>query len=1066
MAGLTGALNIAKNALLVFQTATQVIGHNIANVSNPYYSKQKVIETTYPPSPSPVGSIGSGVKIETIMRYFDAFLEKNINLRKTDYGLFSAEETGLNLLEALFNETGDTGISQILKNFWNAWQNLANYPENVSARVQVIETAQILLSGLSYRWEGLLNLEREIGTKLKTLTDQINNLTSQIAELNKQIISAEAGGKTANDLRDKRDKLVSELSQILPITYFESKEGAYNIILGKGYNLVSGINSWRLEVGGTEIYWVDSLGNKISLTSREVPSGELSGWIRLLEQISDKYNYEYVAGNKTVLLPSGKPVSEDTQFSELGLSGTLTFTISGKDHFGNDIGPINVSIDSNATLRDLLKEIEKTFFYTVKAYFKDGRLFIEDKFRGSGKLEFSISGDVDFGSFTDPGFQRRISELNLAGKFLTFVEEFVKSVNQIHTQGIGLTFYAKELEGTFSVNKYLKELPYFLNLSKNGTNLSGFFYLWVKDPTNKITPVKIDLSSLSIDATLEDLKDLINETLSQTGFNTVVSATVRNGKLVFQAKEGYTFAFSNDTSGILLATGLNIFFIGDSPLNYALNPVILQNPQSISSGKMDVFAYRTENPLFGIFKSENEVDSSQTFGINKLYLKFYDEKAKNVAIFSQNPSYEKVFFVLDKSVGEDTLLKDLGFSVGTEIDLSGIDHFGNSYSGTFKVSAFSTVEDLIKTIRELFNNTVEIYLKDGMLVIEDKISGEGVLDFSSQALSSNALFGVNYLWKIDENLGYLVEIPIKVNEDTLHTILNKIDRLPYIRAYLDVDEKMVLRVEPNQTKVYGFEIGENFSSGGGSSFVDLLYNQKMYLPAFRWDESNPIERVLSGFERFFLKPDEYDYLSFYLFDEKGKYLGTFRINLDEIINLDGTIFDLIKKINAPENASYGISARLDREGKLIFEITGLYNTKSFIVQDEIKVGENFIQQVYDKGFINLLKGYELKRGDNRIAQELANLASEPIYTLNLSTFEDYYSSLIGEIGIASKSAKDNKSFLADLLNQLKNIKDSFSGVSLDEEMANLIKYQQAFIATSKVLTSVEDMLEALISAKR
>ena len=94
MAGLIAALNIAKNALLSFQTATQVISHNIANVNNEAYCRQKPIETTLPPSPSPVGPIGTGVKIEMIKRYFDAFLEKNINLKEQimDFFLLKIQE--------------------------------------------------------------------------------------------------------------------------------------------------------------------------------------------------------------------------------------------------------------------------------------------------------------------------------------------------------------------------------------------------------------------------------------------------------------------------------------------------------------------------------------------------------------------------------------------------------------------------------------------------------------------------------------------------------------------------------------------------------------------------------------------------------------------------------------------------------------------------------------------------------------------------------------------------------------------------------------------------------------
>ncbi len=1075
MAGLTGALNIAKNALLTFQTATQVIAHNIANVNNPYYSRQKVIETTYPPSPSPVGSIGSGVKIESIMRYFDAFLERNINLRRTDYGLFSAAETGLSLLEALFNETKDTGLSQILKNFWDAWQGLANYPENVSARIQVIETAKILISGLSYRWEGLFNLEKEIQMKLKDFTDKINNLTSQIAEVNKQIISAEAGNRSANDLRDQRDKLIAELSQILPITYFENKEGAYNVIFGKGFNLVSGIKSWKLEILGSDIYWVDLTGNKVLLTSREIFSGELSGWIKLLEQISDKYNYEYVSGSKTILLPNKEPVTEDTRFSDLGLSGILTFTISGKDHLGNDIPNTDIIIDLNSnpnlTLKDFLREIENVFSYTIKAYIKNGRLFIEDRFRGAGKLEFNIIGPIDFGSFTDPRFQKRVSEVNLAGKFLTFAEGLIKKINQIHTQGVGLTFYTRELEGTFSITKYLKELPYFLDLTKSGNQLSGFFYLWIKDPTDKITPVKIDLSSLSLSATLEDLRDLINNTLSQVNLNQV-RALVRDGKLVFQAEEGYAFGFSNDTSGILLATGLNTFFKGNSPLDYEVNPTVLQNPLFISSGKMDISAYRSEKPIFGIFKSENPVNSSQTFEINQIYLRFYNDRGENIPIFFQDVGNERVFFVFSKDVGSETLLTELGFTPDSDIDLFASDHYGNNFSEVFKVSPFSTVKDLMEKIKELFNYTVEVFLENGMLIIKDKINGQGKINFTSQALTNNPYFGPNYKYTVNNGLGYLIEIPILDTghpiPDTLEKVLDKINRLPYIRAYIDADGKMVLRLEPNQTQVYGLEIGENLLNVGGRSFVDILRNEKMYLPAFRWDGISSPNRVLNGFEVFNLDSSKDDFLAFYLFDEKGNYLEVFRINLDdEIIAQGKTIFELLRKINSPENVHYGISARLDGTGRLILETTGLYNTRSFVVQDEIDDGTGqFVQVFYNYGIVNYLKGYELKKGDNRIAQELADLASEPISFVNFSTFENYYSSLVGEIGIASKSVKDSKSFLEELLNHLKSIKESISGVSLDEEMANLVKYQQAFIATSKLLVSVEEMFEALISAKR
>ncbi len=966
MAGLTAALNIAKNALLAFQTATQVISHNVANVSNEAYCRQKPVETTYPPSPSPAGPIGSGVKIEMIQRYFDSFLEKNINLKRTYYGLFSAEETGLTILESFFNEVvEESGLIRIMQNFWMAWQNLANYPENLSARTQILETGKLIAETLKAKFEGLRDLENQIGLKLKTIIDKINALTSQIADLNLQISAMETGGKQANDLRDLRDKLIGELSQLVNIQYFETKEGAYNVILGKGFNLIELGKIWKLEISGTDVYWVSTKGEKIPLTSKEVNSGELGGWLRLLEQLSDEFNYEYLSGNKVVYNNFGKIISEsDNLVNAFNLNYGDTFSFEGKDHFGNEISGSFSIVIGNETVRDLLNTIEAAFNYKVKAYLRDGRLFIEDEYRGPGELSFSFtSTPINFGSFDNPDYQRRVIELNLAGRLKLFGEELIKAINELHTQGVGLDFYEKELESTNQVSNYIKELPYFLDLAKtnDGSKFTGFFYIWIKE-SNKINPVKISLEGLSVNATLQDLVERINDTLKETGFysdssNWAIRAIFRNGKLVFQAKEGYSFGFSNDTSGILLSLGINTFFIGSDPVNFEVNPILKNKPQLISSGKMDPSSFRSEFPLFGIFKSKDPLNPFQSFDTTNLYIRLYNDKGD---VFISPP-----------------------------------------------------------------------------------------IDLSDQGI----------FWD-DELKGYVINF---ISSPTLQEIINKLNNLPFIRAYIDTNNYIVIRCEPNQTTVYGFEIGEEVI---GNSFIDLLNNQKMYIPAFKWD-GNIETRVITGFERFQFDPLREDYLSFYLFDEKGTLLDTpFRISLDEIISQGGNIFNLLQKINDTENIIYGISARLDREGKLIIETTGLYKTKTFIIQDELYDGTDYIQTKYNYGFVNTLKGYVIERGDNRIAQVIANSATITRKALNYSTLQDYYSSIVGEVGSVTKSVKDNKSFLESLISQLKSIKDSISGVSLDEEMANIIKYQQAFVACAKILTTVEEMFEAIISAKK
>jgi flagellar hook-associated protein 1 FlgK len=1281
MAGLTSALNIAKNALLSFQTATQVISHNVANVNNPDFSRQKVVETTYPPSPSPVGPIGSGVKIEKVLRYFDEFLERNINLRRTFYGMVSAQSQGLTILESLFNESQDTGLAKVMRDFYTAWQSLANYPENLSARTQVVETGKLIAEALKSKFEGMRDLENQIGLKLKSVVREINRLSSAIADLNHQITAFEAGGRTANDLRDQRDKLIGELSQYAQIQYFETKEGSYNVILGKGYNLVNLDYNWKLEISGTTVYWVGSNGEKVPLTSKEVPSGELGGWLKLLEQLSDSYNFEYVSGNKVVMNPlAGRTISESDTFAELGLStGTISF--QGKDHFGKEISG-SFTISSSKTIREFLNEVERAFSFTVKAYIKDGRLFVEDAFRGPGKLEFSISASpatLDFGRFDDPAFQRRVAEINLAGKLKLFGEELIRAVNELHTQGVGLSFFTKELEGAYSANQYLKELTYYLDLKRDGS-----FFLWVKDEQGKASPIKVDLN-LSEDATLDDLATTINKAIRSAGLNPDdptnfdIRAVIRSGRLVIQARDGLSFAFSNDTAGILLSTGLNLFFHGTDPADFEVNPLLVQKPELIATGRLDVSAFRSEAPFFGAYITNSAVNPNQTFLVKTLYVRPYDAQGKAYQV--------PPLAVYAGTLSGGVLTGDLNIYLKDA---------NSSILQTITIGSGTSISQLLDRLNG--SQGIKAYYEEGVLRLE--LIPANAPQGSAYFTVDEGTSGVAHLYSWDDAVkAYKVSVNSGATGDTLQAMLEKFDKLPFLRAYLDPYGKVVLSLEPNQTKVYGFELGESLEAGANpssstDSFLIYLRENGIIPPAFR--VSGTIEsRLFSGLEHVY-KPTVYEgvatgftpdpavsytvrfydragnlislasvsgastlsgllsnfaglaglkarqagdrfyiyldpaeagapsgaayftisadddgslgllkgasgalglkmgELSAYLFDKEGKAIDAF-VPSDGVVDparfelwTDQPMFSLLQRINAPDSAIFGLSATLDRQGRLIISKTGLYKTESFVLADErpnypsasilrantyrqntntyayvsseglsggttfgdqtitirllkpdgsvagsasqsfisptlndiitwlnsldldgdgafdlkatldpqgkliIEVNDKIlgstlinsfelesdgdfvpylsakvhVQPTLTEGLIHALKGYELKRGDNWTAQRIADSATNPRIALNLSSLNDYYASMVGEVGNATKAVRDNQTFLDDLLRQMRALKDSISGVSLDEEMANLVKYQQAFIATSKILSTVEDMFEALITAKR
>ena len=634
MAGLFSALNISKNALLAFQTAVHVTGHNIANVDTEGYSRQKVVNVPYPSTPSPAGPMGSGVKVEQIKRYFDAFLEANLNLKRSDLGLLEAEETGLDLIQGIFNETNPLGLSSMLEDFFTAWQGLSNNAEGIPERRVVIEKGQVLAETIAAKYQSLVDLEQNIRLKLEDVVTRINEIAKQIAEINRQITAAESGLHQANDLRDQRDKLIAELSDLAQIRYFENSQGAYAVVLGRGYNLVDIDSYWQLETAGSEVYWRGHSGEKIKLTSEEVSQGKLGGWLRIIEQISNDWNHEYVISTKNAFTFTGKVIQEDTTWDEIGVPIPTEIRFRGQNHFGEEVTGAYKITDKDKTVRDFLDEIEKAFDYTVSAYLnEDGQLIIKDSYRGGGKLSFEIiEGPLDFGRFDDEAANHRVNELNLTGKFQLFAEELIRSVNELHSEGVGLKFYEGTLQGVYQTDGKLKGLPFFHDLQRDGS-----FFLWLRDPQGQITPLKVDLA-LPATATIDDLADQINKAIQGLGLDPEASlkAFYQDGRLVFEAQEGWGFAFSNDDAHVLLATGINVFFSGWDAGSIQINEQLSVNPEYVAAARLDRESWRSEAPLVPPYRSLEPISNPESIVFqdapHSIFIRFFDAQGNQVEL--------------------------------------------------------------------------------------------------------------------------------------------------------------------------------------------------------------------------------------------------------------------------------------------------------------------------------------------------------------------------------------------------------------------------------------------------
>jgi flagellar hook-associated protein 1 FlgK len=106
-------------------------------------------------------------------------------------------------------------------------------------------------------------------------------------------------------------------------------------------------------------------------------------------------------------------------------------------------------------------------------------------------------------------------------------------------------------------------------------------------------------------------------------------------------------------------------------------------------------------------------------------------------------------------------------------------------------------------------------------------------------------------------------------------------------------------------------------------------------------------------------------------------------------------------------------------------------------------------------------------GDNSTALAIANLRSEltmnnDIHGNGTSTFAEYYSSMIGRLGLSRNEADSNLETRIFLVNQFETHQDAIAGVSLDEEMADLIKYQHTYQAAARLISTTDEMLDVLL----
>lgn len=274
------SLEIGKKSIMMHQAALAITGHNVANANTPGYTRQIPNIVASKPWHAPMlntnsklGQLGTGVDIVRIDRIRDSFLDMQIRNENKTAGYWSMIQGTYSKLEVILNEPSEDGIRAVMDQYWQAWQDLSAHPESEAVRAVLAQRGMAVADVFNHTSRQLKELKQDVNDSVAIKVNEINSIAMQLKDLNKQILAISIAGKQPNDLLDRRDLLLDQLSGLIDINIYEDNKGMVAVQAG-GRTLVQGIEMNKLSTiqdneGMHMVVWEDT-GVKANIRSGEL----------------------------------------------------------------------------------------------------------------------------------------------------------------------------------------------------------------------------------------------------------------------------------------------------------------------------------------------------------------------------------------------------------------------------------------------------------------------------------------------------------------------------------------------------------------------------------------------------------------------------------------------------------------------------------------------------------------------------------------------------------------------------------------------------------------------------
>ncbi|SMF36299.1 flagellar hook-associated protein 1 FlgK [Alteromonadaceae bacterium Bs31] len=1054
-------LGISVTGIRVTQAALSTTGHNISNAGVEGYSRQKVNVQTNPATLTGAGYVGNGANVQSIERIVNSFVTEQL---RTDTTLFNDLDVYHSYVSQLDNLLADTstGLSSGLESFFAAMQNGLGDPTSIPARQLILSEAENLADRFNTLYSRFETIDNNVNEALTSAVAQVNALSSNIAELNLKISNAVGvgNGSQPNDLMDQRDEALRKLAELVSIQTYEQSAGQVNVVVGSGQNLVVGTEARQLDLQASagdiakmDLIFDGDAGGQV--VTDLMDGGQIGGIIRFrddtMASVYNQFGRIAVVVADTFNEAHQQGITLENQFGGLFFYDVNKPELAAARVIGNSNNSLpndrqlNLYIANSIELTDSDYEVE----------IESGGLFrvtrLDDATEvATGLLPGSYPFSVDFDGL----------ELVFDGG--TFQDGDAFTLQPVRTAG-------RDFESALVNAQSLAFASPVLSDASIGNSGSG-----VISPGEVISLHDVDGNPLPLLATVGEMNPpLVVRFTSPTSYDILDNSDPGNPVQLDPPIRDQRFIagisnslFTTDPGATVVSAQGEMTGLPEGRRTVSQAALFMSPPTAVAPN----FAVTDFSSTANQFSFDVQVSNTLN-GVNDAILPvtisgpaIIDQNALLAEINAQLTGSDVTAYMSDAG----TLAFRLGASGFGDISLQNYD---GDPDGNGDIAPAGQANNLLG-----FNIEGASFTTLGNA---NGLSGDGFLTngYPAEAITitmPNELKGTAPITQsIFTNLNA-----------SAREIASSLNNVAGVSAnafnYMELSNLQVSNVSPLQINLNGEDLIAYETAPSGVQVVASDVPDPMTDPdafndylADRIQQNSNIQSAgiyaqaavnpLTGSSELRIYSTEGDDFQFSLSAAAGESVDLSdgnNPNTSLIAQGNGLATSLVVGGQMDITLAEGISLSTFPPQSMIFGDT---TAADFAKSNYLGIQAE-ISGIPDTGDIFTLDFNNDASSDNRNALSLVNLANTRNIDGGTSTYAESYGSLVEDVGIDTSSAKINAEASEQVLHQSTQMQASVSGVNLDEEAANLIRFEQMYAANTQVISVARELFDRLINS--